>query len=476
MSRTNEEWVDYLKQLILAVDRELDVEFGPVNKGFVQPNAIAFAEQDAEITRLRDSMDIDNYNLMTDNEFISFLSNYLIEALVGSRSVGDVYFQTADFTTDITIPRSFPVSTEVGTYGQAVTFYTTQEKQMLIAQKSLYFNAAENLYEISVPTQCVSLGSVGKVPAGAVRVMLRNIPGISRVTNKVAFTAGGVDAETRAQSIRRLKGFIKSSGSLALKGGLVNSLLELVEDAVVVGAREPGFQRTSEESGAVDAYIIGTTEEQVSDFFRVGYYSTEDYTNNVVRVLDYQPTTELVSVVINAVDRTSWFELVKDVTSVHSGSVRAQDVLKVLPAHTGDLAGVIGDYGVVTYKRNLLIQTLQSDYDSDDKYVFGRDLLQRESVREDVYIEMVLTVLSGYDTISVGEAVRTAVYNYINDLQIAQSLERADVTFEAKKIAGVDNITYNNFRLLSEPSGTVHDIIPDSNQYLRAELSNILVS
>lgn len=476
MSRTNEEWVAYLKQLILDIDRELDVEFGPVNVGFIQPDAIAFAGQDAEITRLRDSMDIDNYQLQTDNEFVAFLSNYLMEILVGTRGLGTEYFQTADFTTDITIPRSFPVSTEMGSYGQAVTFYTTQEKQMLIAQKSLYFNASENLYEIAAPIQCVSLGSVGKVPAGAIRVMLRSIPGITRVTNKVAITAGGVDEETRAQSIRRLKGFIKSAGSLALKGGLVNSLLELVEDVVVVGAREVGFQRTSQESGAVDAYVIGTTEDTVSDFFRVGYYSTEDYSNRVVRILDYQPTTELVSVVIDGTDRTSWFTIEKDTDSPYSGSIRAQDVLMVDSGHVGDLAGEIGKYGVVTYKRNSLIQTLQSDYDGDDKYVFGRDLLQRESVEVETFIEMVLTVYAGYDIVSVGEAVKNAIYNYVNSLQIAQSLEQADVTFEAKKIAGVDNITYVNFRLLTESSGTVHDIVPASNEYLRIELSNILVS
>ena len=65
MAKSRAEWSDYIKALILSVDRNFDVDFGDINGVFVQPQSISNTELDAEITRLDQIIDPNNYNLMT---------------------------------------------------------------------------------------------------------------------------------------------------------------------------------------------------------------------------------------------------------------------------------------------------------------------------------------------------------------------------------------------------------------------------
>ena len=477
MAKSRAEWSDYIKALILSVDRNFDVDFGDINGVFVQPQSISNTELDAEITRLDQIIDPNNYNLMTDDEFQALLNNYLLEVLQGSRAVGQVYFQTDNLSMDITIPAGFPVATDQNAYGQSIMFYTTAQVQMLVANRALYFNNVENLYEIPVDVQCTTSGSVGRVPGGAISVLMRTIPGITAVVNKNSFTSGGVDVESRARSIRRLKGFLKSAGSIALRFGLANDLLLYVEDVVVVGARDAGFGRTSHESGAVDAYATEVTYQQATDYFRVGYMSREDYGSNEVWIFQNQPVVDIApfTVTIDGVDHSDWFEIVKDVSAAYAGSIRARDVLKVLPAHVVGLSLLVGKYAVVTYNYNLIISTLQQIYTADDRDVLGRDFLMREATRNDVYIQATLKALPGYDPANLADLAASAIFTYVNSLSIAEPLEMADVIYLVKSFAGVDNFTFSDFRLTSEVPGTVHDVVATSREYLRITSSNLVV-
>jgi len=478
MAKTRSEWIDYIKALILAVDRNLDVDFGAINGVFVQPESIILSNLDAEITRLDQIIDINNYALMTDDEFAALLNNYLMQLLPGNAASGVVYFQAIDITSDITIPAGFPVSTDLASYGSAVVFATTQQAQMLAAQKSLYFNTIENIYEIPVNVIAVVPGETGQVAAGAVRVMQRSIPGITSVINKTSFTTGGVGAETRDRAIRRLKGFLKSAGALSLKFGLTDNLLTYVQDVVVLGARDAGFERTSHESGAVDAYSSEQTYRQAVDYFRIGYYNLENYGSQEVWIFENQPVISDApfTVTINGVDHTDWFYIEKDINTAYSGSTRGRDVLKVLPAYVLDLNNAFGQYGVVTYNYNVGIANLQSIFSSDDKYVFGRDLMIREALKEKVRVVANLKALPGYNSAYLANVVQNAILSYINTLGISEPLEEADLTFIAKSYAGVDNFTYTDLRLLTEPAGTVHDLCPASRGYFRADNRDVVVT
>lgn len=478
MVRTRQEWVEYLKALVLSVDRNFDVEFGPIPGVFIQPESIVLSEIDAETNRLVQTLDIDKFNLMTQEEFDNFLKNYLMELMLGSRAVGVVFFQTPDFTSDITIPKSFPVGTDSGSYGQSVTFYTTQQAQMLVSQKTAYYNAAENVFEIGVPAQCTNVGSFGRVPPGAIRVLMRSLPNINSVVNKTSFATGGVDSETRARAIRRVKSFMKSAGALSLKGGLINEVLNYVTDAAIVGARETGFQRTSRESGAVDAYVVDVNSLNVNDYFRVGYFNLEDFGTYEARILEQQPAIEngLISVTINGVDHTDWFYIGKDTTGAYSGSVRGRDSLKVLPQYAASYLALTGEYAVVSYYYNSIIATVQNIFDADDKYVFGRDLLVREAIRGDVYVAFRIVPMPGYDLSTLITYARQALTIYINGLNISEPLEEADITFIIKSLAGVDNVIYFDLRLTTELSGIIHDVVAASNEYIRIEDTNLVIT
>lgn len=465
MARSRKEWEDYIKSLILAVNREYDVEFGPINGVFVQPQSITFAEQDAEITRLVQSTDIDNYNIMTDSEFTSFLGNYLLSLGVGTPARGVVYFQTDSMTSNIVIPKDFPVATMASESGSTYIFYTTQSTTMYVASKASYYNMTDKVYEVAVPVVCTSVGAGGLVPAGAIKVMIRNLSSISKVTNKLAITSGGVNQESRSFGIRRLKGFFKSSGSSALKGGITNEILNYVSDVTVLGPRDAGFTRTSDESGAVDAYILGTDELEVTDYFRIGYYGLEDPTLFELRVLDYQPAVSLISVITTGgVNITANCYISSDTTTEYSGSVRGRDVLKIL--NTFSLTPYIGEYAIATYTYNYQVKELQDNFNAPDRYVTGRDLLIRQASRVDTAITFTLTVMTGYDFDILATASKSAITTYVNSLGIGEPLEQADIVYIVKSLAGVDNVVFSDFRRTTEVAGTVHDIVATSKEYM----------
>lgn len=478
MARSRAEWESYLKALILSVNPDYDTEFGPVNAVFVQPESIVLSEMDAEITRLVQIMDIDNYSLMTDSEFVAFLKNYLIELMTGTFAEGVCYFQANSVSTTITVPQSFPVGTDVASYGQSLTFYTTESAEIPLTTKALFFNPALNLYEVAVPVRCVSLGAIGKVPAGAVRNLLRSLPGITKVTNRTAFSSGGLDAETKAKAIQRVKSFIRSGGSLALKGGIENELLNFASDVLVLGARDAGFMRTSMESGAVDAFVSEVSGAPYRDYFKVGYTTIEDFGEGAVWTFNKQPALADADIIVmfNGVDVSANFAIVADTSSAYSGSIRALDQLVCVPVGGFVLNDHIGEDAYVDYYYNSAIADIQTEFDSASKRVYGRDLMIRQAAQTQVQVSVTITALSGYDQASLRGIVETSFSIYINSLNIGEPLEEADLTFIAMSVAGVDNVTYMDLRRSTESSGVVHDIVANPYEFLRIDDSDLLVS
>lgn len=480
MARSRQQWVEYMKALALSVDSELDVDFGDINGVFIQPQSIALSQVDAESNRLAQTLNIDNYNLMTDAEFAAFIGNYLMKLYTGTKATGIVYFQATDVLANIVIPKGFPVATDPGSYGQSIVFYTTETQTMVAATKAVYYNALTQLYEIGVAAECTALGATGKVPAGAVKIMQRSLTGISKVYNKTAISSGGVDAETRERAIRRGKSFLKSSGALSLNDGLGNALLEYVEDALVLDCRDANFTRTSEETGAVDAYIVGQEETQVTEYYRVAFTGEEPTADRIARYLSYQPVTGLDSIFIAGVDETAWFTLLKDIDATtpteFAGSTRGKDALQVNAANWAAYNLLVGEYAVISYRTNQLVRNLQAEFDAADKRVAGRDLCIKEASESGTYIEFTLTVLSGYSHTALASTAALAVYDYVNTLGIGDELQQSDVNFVVRSLTGVDNVVFTNFRLTTEVAGTVHDVVPSPYQYLTIDSANIVVN
>jgi len=468
--RSKEEWVTYLNNLILGVDRSLDVSFGPLKNIFVDPSANGLSILDFELDRVKKILNIDNNDLMTDDEFEAILGNYLVEQLSGIKATGVVYFQTSNLNFDVTIPRGFPISTNPR-FGNRVIFTTTESKTMFVASAPSFFNPSENVYEVAVNVEATIAGDIGNVPEESITVMLRGITGIDRVINKNEFNTGSGE-ETRNESVRRLKGFLKSNGILMLRKGLLFDALRLVEDASVIGAGDEGFTRDSENSGAVDLFVIAEELTEVTDYFRVGYHYLEDPSNGVTWIFENQPVNEIVEVIIDGNDETSLFTLQKD-DGVYSDSIRAKDAL--FTSTPASLDPYFGKNASVKYKYNSKVGSVNSIYNNFDRRVWGRDLLVREATSVKAVITATITILSGFDKPTIASTAKTKIIDYVNALNIGDPLEIADITFIVRGIPGVDNVVYSDFRKESDPGGIVEDVIVNRNQYLRTNSSLVTV-
>jgi len=468
MVRTREEWVTYLQTLIAGIDNRLDTVVGPIKDAFISPSASANADLDTELDRVRKIVSVDNFNLMTDAEFQAMLDNYLIKPIPGAPANGVVYFQTSSLTSNITIPRGFPLATKVSS-GYSVIFYTTESKTMIAAQASNYLNPSNGMYEIGVSVQATIPQEIGSIPAGTVTTMMRTLSGISRIENREIFTPGK-NVETKEETITRLKQFVQSSGNFALREGIEFKASQYTDSVVVVGDGDTGFD---EEDGRVDVNVIGDDLVEVAEYFRVGYAYLEDPPAGIVWIFENQPVSELIEVLINSIDRTSWFSLLKD-TGVYSASVRGKDALYI--SNPSLLDPHLGESVAVRVRKNAFIKTLQDVFDDPDNRVFGRDALVREALETEVVITVVLEYLTGYDQITVRDTVKTSIINYVNSLNIADDLETADVIFVIKSVPGVDNLSFTDFRRSSESPGTVADIEAAQNEYFRTNAGLVTVS
>lgn len=468
MVRTRDEWVTYLQSLITAVDSRLDVNVGPVKDAFISPEATINADTDSEIDRVRKIVNVDNYALMTDTEFLAVLDNYLLSPIEGSRSNGVVYFQTSNLIADVNIPRGFPIAT-ASESGVRIIFYTTEAKTMLASLAANYLNAEIGLYEIAVPVEAQISGDIGSVPAGTVTTMLRTIAGISRIENRSVFSPGR-NPETKEESIARLKQFVRSSGNLAVRDGIMLKALDYTQSVVVVGSGDTGF---SEENGRVDVNVIGQTAVQKSEFFRVGYAYTEDPGTGIVWIFASQPAIEIIQVLVDSVDQTAWFSLQKD-AGPYSNSIYGRDALYI--SNPSLLNPYLGKSVEIIFQYNSFIDLLQGIFDDPDNRVFGREIVVREALQTLIKISVTLVYLSGYDQNSVKSAVKSAIISYVNSLDIGENLEIADVIFVIKGIPGVDNLTFTEFRRESETPGTVADIVAAVNEYFRTDTGRVTVS
>lgn len=468
--RTRDEWIGYIKGLVSNADRRIDVSVGPVLDVFINPMALVFSDIDFELDRIRKIVSIDSYDLMSEDEFKGILGNYLIEQYRAIRSRGIVYFQTANLSFDIHIPRGFPVATNLS-FGTQVIFYTIEDKTMLVSNALSYFNPTYGVYEIGVQVEATVPQDIGSVPAGSINIMLRGLSGISRVTNRDPFIPGR-NSEERGDTVKRLKQFLKSTGSLVLRDGIALIASEYSDSIVVVGAGDDGFERGDASSNAVDIFLVGDTPVLVNDFFRMGYSYLEDVSSGIVWRFRYQPVDEIVSLRVNGVMISSdKYKLRKDV-GIYSGSVKGKDVLEI--TDLGIISNNFGKSVEVQYKYNELISVVQNVFSNDDNRVFGRDLLVREAIRVLVRIDATLVYLVGYDSVVVRNTVKNAVIDFVNNLKVGNNLEIADVIFVIKSVPGVDNIAFSIFDR-DPPAAGVSDLIAGSKEYFRTDSLHVSI-
>jgi hypothetical protein len=458
------DFVTAVQNLITSYDQTLDVNIGPLLGIVVTPPATLANNLYAQIVHLNAIMDIANWQQASDDELDAIVNTYGngMTRLGATYSTGVVTFGThVRPVADIVIPAGTAVGTGTNAQGQQVIFVTTEQVVMSYSSVSSYYNPINNGYEIDVPIVAVSSGSQGTVAPNQINVMLKSIAGISYVYNK-AGTSPAQDRETSQALVTRLLA-INTGYSDDVYAGLYFDLLTNagVSGCAIVGKDDPLLTRVGSDTGAVDVYVIDTAPTSTQEYF---IFNGTNY------VFMNQPVISVVSVFdSNGNDVTSKFNFVKD-TGIYSGSVRAQDKINYVGSGL-----TVGQLLVATINYDSEESSLQNYFSSKSKEVFGRDILIRQAIGNQLFISAHIVVQSSYDFATVQSLVYSAIFNYINGLKLGEDAIMAQAIALAEDIPGMENIYFSDFRLLTEASGTVHDIVITKNMYNRIMAGNLIV-
>jgi uncharacterized phage protein gp47/JayE len=464
---TRNEIIERLKQSITDYDSNVDVEYGPVKDLVIDPMSEELRRVNDTIYHVFRIQSLQNVAEMSEDELDAIAYNWQIVRKEGTFSTGTCWFQTsAPPATDIEIPLHTVVATaEIN--GIILTFYTTEVVVFLAGQQYVgsYWNAAEEVYEIAAPIRAVATGPDSDVAAGGIVTIISNIPTFSRIVNKEA-TFGGTERESNTRLAKRLMLAIQGVERASIEG------LELwyeeqdgVIDASVIPAQDPIMTRS--ESGAVDVAVLGTEFAE--------YQETVVF-NNLAVLFTKQPVKSVLSVIgtSGAYEEGVEWVFVKDTTSGYAGSVRA---LSRIEWRAIDTLPPIGEAITITYQYDKMIIDLQELSEEDDNK-FLADILVKSAEQIDVQCAFTIKVYAGFVQSNVRQAVKDAVYAYINDLKLGQDVEQSDLVFEIRKVAGVDNveIPFQVLKKESDPASTIpYDIVIEKNEYARVASSKIEV-
>ncbi len=196
-------------------------------------------------------------------------------------------------------------------------------------------------YAVEVTVQASAPGSAGNI--GQYSLNKSNIPGISNVTNVVAFS-GGTDQETDAAFRNRILATFSGS-SVGTSLGYLNAALSVtgVQDAVVIGPGNPLMTRDGTvtetingvltivqdgSGGKVDVVVLGT-----NDVSNVDTFIYQDKSN------DNNPPSPLNNFVLGQIASNANLSISqKRVTDIANGTLPAQPV-DALTQVTGSISG-----------------------------------------------------------------------------------------------------------------------------------------
>ena len=462
---TADQFTSQLNSGILSRNSAHDVEIGPVPDIVTQPVAQVLELQNDRIRTVSQLILLDESAVFTDEDVNKFVFNENQIRNLGGRSSGTEIFSRATApTVDITVQRGYPIATQPDqSSGETVVFITTEEKTMPAATAASFFNLETERYELEVAIQATVAGKLGEVAPNRVTRPLRPLVGFDSVFNRNR-TSNVTDLETNDELIDRYKLAIVGT-QLATKGGLklfIESNYQDAGDTLVITPGDPLITRSGTNGNAVDVFITGsqsTTRQDTPEFIGIGQ----------TIVLANQPILSVTNVT-GYVLNTDYI-LVKDITGV-SDSTEAQDGIQFLA--TATTLPSAGDVLTVDYEQNILIENIQSTFDSDpDHIVGGQDILIRSGTQVDIIMSATLTVLTGFSFATIRTAVIAAIVDFINVLPLGQDVEKSDIQLVVRTITGVDNFVFSLFDRVGGIGNA--DVIIEKNEFARTVTGNITV-
>jgi len=234
--------------------------------------------------------DISNLQLLIDEQFDKFGSNYNLTRKGTTYSIGSVVFYTeVRPTNDILIVDNTIVST-LANYDlnrRAVNFVIKGTKILSSDNPDIYYNPTTKRYEIQADIEAQIAGENGNVPAGSITVAQNVAPSV-RVNNEVP-TRYGNNRESNQEFSDRIKvaKFDYDSGteggynSVSMDvTGVIQARVEIAGDPLMM--RDYDATDNKHIGGKVDIYIRGTRLMQMIDQVAFSYeYPTDTYGNKV---------------------------------------------------------------------------------------------------------------------------------------------------------------------------------------------------
>ena len=464
---------DQLRTGITERTTSHDVGFGPIRDIVIDPVAAVLEQQNDRIRAVSLLISLEDPDNLSEEDLDAIVFNEGLRRIDGSRATATLTFSTPQVDPagpDLVVQRGFPIATTPdANTGETVTFVTTEARTLTAAQRQSFFNINTQQYELSIPAEATTEGSVGRVGATRIRRPLRPLVGFDSVTNNSA-ADGGLDRETNAALINRYLLAILGR-DLSTPTGIEKFARDNfpdVDDVAVVFGNNPLLTRAATEAGAVDTYIVG-------DQFVSRTENLEFLGVNQLLQISFPPLNVVTSVVSGAttyIEGTD-FEVVFD-TGGNAGSTRAVEGIRFLATATSPLPA-LGAAVTVSYTQNNLVSQLQATFEQDDVFVLGRDLLFKEGVQVNIILEARLRVATGFSTVTVPTAVSNAVLNFINGLGLGDNVEESDIQGEVRRISGVDNFIID--RLVRDPAATgASDITIVDNEFPRIAVADLTIS
>lgn len=449
-----------------------DVAFGPIRDVVIDPMATVLEDQNDRIRQVSLLVSLVNSTEFSDDDLDALVFNEGLTRQAGSRATGTVVFSTVtvDITgPDLVVQRGFPIATlPDASTGTSITFVTTEERTLTAVNASSYFNIDTDRYELQVPVIATVEGSAGLVGASRINRPLRPLNSFDEVSNTTA-TTGGRDRETNAELIDRYLLAVLGR-DLTTPTGVRRFALDNFPDTVdvlTVFGSNPLLTRTDTNAGAVDAYVLGSST--VTRRENLTYLGV-----NQLMTVSFPPLVSVTSVVEGAttfIEGTD-YEVVFDDSDL-AGSTRATEGVRFLAAGTQPSAP--GAAVTVTYTSNQLIRNLQTEFELDNVFVFGRDLLIKEGLQVDIILEADLRVSSGFSTSTVSSAVNTAVLDFINALNLGDDVEESDIQGAVRRVSGVDNFIITRLVRSATDTGATDVLIAD-NEYARIAQADLVIT
>lgn len=463
---------DQLRAGITSRTESHDVGFGPIRDIVIDPVAAVLEQQNDRVRAVSLLISLQDPANLSDVDVDGIVFNEGLRRSLGARAVTTLTFSTPTVDPtgpDLVVQRGFPVATTPDTNtGETVTFTTTEARTLSAAQRASFFNIVTQRYELQVPARATAQGAVGRVGRGRVRRPLRPLVGFDAVTN-LAASEGGLDRETNAELVNRYLLAILGR-DLTTPAGVEfftrNNFPE-VEDVLVVFGDDPLLTRAGDDAGAVDAYIVGdqlVARTENLEFLGLGQ----------LLQVSFPPLAIVTQVSSGATTYAEGvdYEVVRD-TGGNRGSTRAVEGVRFLASSASPPA--LGDTVTVNYTQNNLIRTLQVTSTQRTNETLGRDLLYKEGVRVDIILEAQLRVAAGFSTVTVPNAVSTAIQSFINNLGLGADVENSDLQGEVRRISGVDNFIIT--RLSRNPAVIdTADIVIGGNEFARISTADLVLT